>query len=106
MRIIVFEKEIEKGVEFLNKVYPDWLSKIDLEKLNMDQPSNCILGQLYGNFYVAQNILDMSDKNYDKMGFTVPIVLYYDEHDNEKWDTLAKEWKEKIVSLRNKISQN
>ena len=97
----MFEKEIENGVEFLNKVYPDWLSKIDLEKLNMDQPSNCILGQLYGNFYVARDILDMYDNDTNKMGFTVPIVLCYDEHDIEKWDTLTKEWANKIVELKN-----
>lgn len=97
----MFEKEIEKGVEFLNKVYPDWFNKIDLEKLNIEIPSLCILGQLYGNSYVAQIILDMSDENSDKMGFSVPFVSYYDEKFDEKWDTLTKEWVNKIVELKN-----
>lgn len=97
----MFEKEIEKGVEFLNKIYLDWLSKIDLEKLNMDKPSCCILGQLYGNFYVAQNILDMSDENSDKMGFSVPTISYFDELYIEKWDILQKEWVNKLVELKN-----
>lgn len=44
----------------------DWRDKVDVDRLNIDCPSNCILGQLYGWFegkrllYGSEGAVDIS----------------------------------------------
>ena len=41
---------VERGATILDQHVPRWADLIDLETLNMPSCSNCILGQLYGDF--------------------------------------------------------
>lgn len=44
---------VDKGVVLLDKEYPDWWKKIDCKHLDMGTHDMCILGQLYGKFYLG-----------------------------------------------------
>ncbi len=46
-----YSLRVARGVEFLDKVYPGWDSKIALGRLAMETCDKCILGQLYGDYY-------------------------------------------------------
>mgnify|MGYP001564744249 FL=1 len=41
---------VERGAEVLDRVYPGWWRKIDLDRLDMKDCSDCLLGQLYGDY--------------------------------------------------------
>ncbi len=47
-------KRVARGAALLDRVMPLWHLKIDLDRLDMDSNSNCIIGQLYGAFNVAE----------------------------------------------------
>lgn len=51
-------KEVKQGAKFLDKVYPDWDTKIDTEKLDIANSNRCVFGQLYGNFSTGMVMLD------------------------------------------------
>lgn len=41
----------------LDELYPGWENQIDLDQLDMMDPSCCILGQLYGDWEQGQHAL-------------------------------------------------
>lgn len=88
----MYTEQIERGVEWLNENYPDWVKGINLETLNMVDSKSCILGQLYGYFFDApEEVL------YYKVDFgfnirTTDMFWCYDD--------LTTEWKKKIVELK------
>lgn len=45
-----YPKSIKEAVALLDKVDSGWRKKVNLSKLAMDEPFNCILGQLYGSY--------------------------------------------------------
>lgn len=42
----MFEREIKRGMDYLDANEPGWADKIDLDKLNMSFGNTCVLGQL------------------------------------------------------------
>lgn len=45
--------EVERGAALLDEVRPGWFREIDVKKLDLSQATNCVLGQLYGNWKLA-----------------------------------------------------
>lgn len=45
------KKKMKNGIEYLDKSFPDWIEKIDVDKLKMSDPCSCVLGQLFGGFW-------------------------------------------------------
>jgi hypothetical protein len=95
---IMFEKQIENGIDFLNENYPGWLRKINTNKLDMNDPKFCILGQV-GGFYSIQDFFDLSWDECDDLGFSV--LLAADNNGIDLYPTLQEEWINKIKELRN-----
>ena len=56
------KKRIQAGIAFLNVKSPNWLKKIDLEKLDLNEPKLCILGEVYGDYHEAKEKLLANDK--------------------------------------------
>ena len=42
-------KTVERGAALLDERKPGWDRKVDLEKLDLYSPCNCVLGQVYGD---------------------------------------------------------
>ena len=40
-------KIVDRGAKLLDEIEPDWYEKIDLERLDLGDSCNCVLGQLY-----------------------------------------------------------
>lgn len=51
------------GPELLDRALPAWYNQIDLAKLDMFSPYNCILGQLYGTFRKGFDRLRLGEDN-------------------------------------------
>ena len=47
-------KTIPEAAELLDKVNPEWYTKINKETLNMGSCSRCILAQLYGDYALGK----------------------------------------------------
>lgn len=57
-----YPKSIEEAATLLDKVYPDWAAKINLNIFNMGSCSKCIIGQLYNGEFeeTIQNLFDLN----------------------------------------------
>lgn len=90
-----YEAEISRGIRFLDRKRPAWLKQISLKHLAMNSPFDCILGQLWSEYYRAANKFGWTDywKTGYKYGFaTRPSMTGY--------RVLTQAWKRRITQLR------
>ena len=45
-----FKNRAKRGFNFMNDVVPDWKSSVDVQMLDMQSETACVLGQIYGTF--------------------------------------------------------
>ena len=43
-----------RGAKLLDDTFPGWADRINLGRLKMEQRKNCILGQLFGDFFIGR----------------------------------------------------
>lgn len=63
----------ERGKAWLDKIYPNWWRKINLDFLDMSDSRRCILGQLYGDYTHAWNKY-RDEIDFDDYGFSVSAL--------------------------------
>ena len=96
---IAAQLAVSKGMNFLDEAMPGWHNKINLEILQINNGTTCIIGQLNGGSL---------DGGWDK---TFPTLAY-----NEVWpmgfvgtptnnDILTAEWK-KQIEIRREIQKD
>ncbi len=79
----------------------DWRSEINLDKLVMEDPFRCVLGQLFGDYTTALHKLglafvpDGTSPRWEA-GFST------DAWDNEDWERLDYEWKTYLADTAGK----
>ncbi len=84
----MFEVEIAKGVEYLDQdLGQDWPKMIDLHTLDMHGCIECVIGQLYGDFFQRFTV-----EEGESFGFSLENYDLYGQ--------LGTEWKAKIAQLR------
>lgn len=92
---------VESGAEYLDHKEPGWYKKIKLEKLHMEEPNSCILGQLHGNFDEAvDKIYNMNTAAY-VLGFHADADGSYNP-DDSYYKKLTAAWKSEIKKRRTK----
>lgn len=101
----MFEKQIAKGVKFLDENVPNWLKKISVKKLNMQDGDFCVLGQLFkkkndrwttGYSIAARKFTQISNiRDRDELGFTIN-----NSNHSKQFPLLTKEWADTIAQLR------
>ena len=91
----MYELRIKAGVDYLNKNYPDWLTDVNPDTLNMRYPSECIIGQLTGNFF------KVFPWEFEENSKAVTLGLALSDEDLEvgNYVTLTDEWKATISAL-------
>ena len=60
-------EKVRAGAAFLDEINPGWEKRIDLDRLNIAEPGDCILGQLYGSY--LQGVHTTQIKNPNQHGF-------------------------------------
>lgn len=47
------EERVEAGAALLDREHPGWWRTIDVDKLAMEDKCRCVLGQIWGDYYLA-----------------------------------------------------
>lgn len=97
-------RRVEAGAAWLDENKPGWVDQIDLDRLDMYERPDCILGQLYGNFNnVAQYFGDepteerpLSHDAAVSFGFFAANL----ERCEEEYAILQSAWKRLITTRR------
>lgn len=85
----MYEDRIAKGAEFLDNHFgeEDWRAKIDLDKLDMANSFDCVLGQLFRSFWNGCALLALNPQDTRSMAFLT------NPRDPYAYETLTREWK-------------
>lgn len=115
----MYEEEIKRGVELLDRKVPGWLARIDVAMLNMREYSGCVAARAVGGTYGAGLLTlgidyDQPISAYNdavRHGFTVVEDGEYDvthslDDMNAAYATLTAEWQRTINELRVAASAN
>ena len=95
------DKRVLKGASLLDTHFKgyDWRSEIDIETLEMDSSSQCVLGQLFGDYQNGLIALKLDDVSMGldarrEVGFS---TCAWDSYD---WEKLDFEWKTYLRSVK------
>lgn len=90
-------RRVNRGVAFLNECVPGWKDKISVDRLNLHDPYNCVLGQLFGEYGKGVDKLNIDTiKKRTLLGFTEASGPDYTTFHPR----LTKVWKNKIRKLQ------
>lgn len=81
---------IPNGMALLDAYDPDWVSKIDLNILDMHDYHYCILGQFFGDYGTGRDALDIPIGDGQWYGFDQETGEF------ENWAILDKAWVREI----------
>lgn len=82
---LFMEKEVRRGIALLNEKQPGWSDRIEREHLRMSNTDDCVLGQLYGDYYDGVDELEISGQEYE-YGFDLK------RYDVGEWEDLRNTW--------------
>lgn len=92
------ETRVARGAQLLDERLPGWVERIDLDRLNVVNACNCVLGQQFETdgfrygFDIGLDKLFAGDRrNAARHGFLV---------DRSEWDELTAEWRRVIRGRR------
>lgn len=79
-------ERVTAGAEWLDEHEPGWVERISVDRLDIANPFDCVLGQLYGNYWGAPlNLFNDEDE-----GSMRAAVLGFS---GEEFDLLTVEWR-------------
>lgn len=96
--------KVERGAKLLDEKLPEWRSKIDLDLLDISTATQCVLGQLFGDYRVGLSQLFWTG---ERMPYPTPMPVFNravecgftsnfgnDDEDEEEWgfDCLTSNW--------------
>lgn len=89
--------KVKAGAKFLTEKYgEEWKAKIDLERLRMNNPKSCILGQTDSDYYVHATKLGIIGPKAAELGFDADSRIAINLC--EQYDALTAAWKEYLES--------
>ncbi len=71
------EQAVARGIAWLDANVPEWQDKIDVERLDLKYPCDCVLGQLDGDFYQAVWERRLERHEVTRMGFAAVSGVPY-----------------------------
>lgn len=69
------DKHAHDGAELLDIKKPDWYRNVDKDKIAMYHPRNCVVGQVYGNYY--RGIEHLGTRSCRDMGFYISWLDFF-----------------------------
>lgn len=98
---VILERRIDRGVEWLDgERGPLWVREIHTARLNLANPSRCVLGQLYGDFHlVVGPFYPVSRGRAISLGFHLRDP-WFAGNVQANWALLTVLWRQRIEPLR------
>ncbi len=87
-------KSVRRGAAFLDKERPGWADKINVPRLDIGSPSDCIVGQLHGGDFCA-GLLTLKVDDTESLGFMATSEGDRTIDFENLWLTLL--WKIKVI---------
>lgn len=86
---------VAAGAAFLDAQRPGWRDRVDATTLSMGSSSRCVLGQLFGDYHVGIEALDVGGEGTSvDYGFTCDY--WGDKEDGCTCDALAPYWRAQL----------
>lgn len=96
-----YTDKIDKGVAYLKEEHDEWLRTVNVDKLDMSHPRDCILGQLHG--YFGEYLFDHAK------GLTWAVehgfTTFTDEETGTNYPDLTWQWQVRINDLRLELGE-
>lgn len=91
---------VARGAALLDQYLPGWTSEINLNELRIESGSDCVLGQLYGDYGDGRDRVGIrSTAHSESLGFTGGYT-------GGDWYGLNEAWRELIEDRRNPVSSD
>ena len=68
------ETEVRRGMALLDEVCPGWIDMVDLDTLNINSCTDCVLGQLCGDYRDRYVYPEMANIRTDDYGFSATYL--------------------------------
>ena len=88
-----FDQVARNGARLLDSQRPGWWSDISVEDLRLDGCTDCVLGQLFGDYMEGRVHLGMTGVESANYGFTIPVPFNREPY----WAQLTRAWKREIL---------
>lgn len=101
-------EEVRAGAAWLDEHKPGWHDVVDTYDLRMANCSNCVLGQLFGNYNSAMRQLRLDEKQAKDLGFNGGggVFRAVDYHIlAAEWCVAIKERRDKSIEARLLLAQ-
>jgi hypothetical protein len=86
MTLTLMQERVQAGIKFLDENAPrNWRERVDLDRLDIDKSSRCVLGLVYGNYWTGLSALNIAVD----LGFIAG---------NTRADLLTLTWREQIAA--------
>lgn len=89
MRTREAQRSIRRGMKLLDGEIPKWRRLIDLDELDLGDPCQCIIGQIYGDYEIGLDTLGLDTEDGELLGFGLDANLV--ERDDGKYES-EYEW--------------
>lgn len=96
---------VKKGIALLNeRCGPNWVDEIDMATLQLKNGESCVLGQVYGDYEVGAEQLDINVSTTPDSGGTADygFDIYDDSRDvesGEQYRELQEAWEQMLTEL-------
>lgn len=100
---------VQRGIAWLNETHPDWLGDVHVDKLEMNDCTTCIWGQIHGGFTEGKNYETSmmeagiyGDTAEVDHGFKIDYewINDYGISSYGMWQMLTSTWQEEISKLK------
>lgn len=92
---INYTEQIKAGIAYLDKEEgrKEWRERISIQDLNLQECVNCVLGQVYGDFYDVIDYGTLSKQETISLGFDIDISLYDTVREiDAEYVNLTRQW--------------
>lgn len=66
-----YKTRVKRGVAYLDGLLPGWRENIEVLDLDLRSCTQCILGQVLTNFFMALRLLGLNQYQAQSMGFNI-----------------------------------
>jgi hypothetical protein len=90
MTLTLMQERVQAGIKFLDENAPrNWRERVDLDRLDIDKSSRCMLGQIYNNYWTGLTALNITTPQAVDLGFIAG---------NTSGALLTQVWREQIAA--------